>query len=59
MTAELDGRGVADGHARDGNRNPGRAEGTSQRLGWFRYFFEDDRWEWSPQVQTMHGYQPG
>ena len=30
-----------------------------QRLGWFRYHFEDGRWEWSPQVEALHGYQPG
>lgn len=36
---------------------PGR--GTVQSLGWFRYFFDDDRWEWSPEVQAMHGYEPG
>jgi PAS domain S-box-containing protein len=31
----------------------------SDRVGWFRYFFDDDRWEWSPEVQAMHGYTPG
>jgi ANTAR domain-containing protein/PAS domain-containing protein len=35
------------------------AAGGPQRAGWFRYFFDDDRWEWSPQVQRMHGYLPG
>jgi PAS domain S-box-containing protein len=30
-----------------------------ERVGWFRYFFDDQRWEWSPQVQRMHGYEPG
>jgi hypothetical protein len=30
-----------------------------QRVGWFRYYFDDDRWEWSPQVEKMHGYLPG
>src|ERR1700743_324360 len=30
-----------------------------QRLGWFRFYFEDQRWEWSEQVQRMHGYEPG
>lgn len=30
-----------------------------QRVGWFRYYFDDDRWEWSPEVERMHGYQPG
>ena len=35
------------------------AGGTPQRVGWFRFYFADQRWEWSPQVEQMHGYQPG
>ena len=35
------------------------AGGTPQRVGWFRFYFDDQRWEWSPQVQRMHGYEPG
>jgi PAS domain S-box-containing protein len=35
------------------------AGGAPQRVGWFRYFFADERWEWSPQVERMHGYEPG
>jgi PAS domain S-box-containing protein len=35
------------------------AGGAPQRVGWFRFYFADERWEWSPQVQRMHGYQPG
>jgi PAS domain S-box-containing protein len=35
------------------------AAGGPQRVGWFRYYFDDDRWEWSPQVEQMHGYSPG
>jgi hypothetical protein len=31
----------------------------SQHLGWFRFYFDDDRWMWSPQVEHMHGYKPG
>ena len=27
--------------------------------GWFRFYFRDDRWEWSPEVARMHGYRPG
>ena len=27
--------------------------------GWFRYYFDDDRWTWSPQIEQMHGYKPG
>jgi PAS domain S-box-containing protein len=35
------------------------AAGEPQRVGWFRFYFDDDRWEWSPQVEKMHGYPPG
>ncbi|MGV0837605.1 PAS and ANTAR domain-containing protein [Mycolicibacterium thermoresistibile] len=35
------------------------AGGSPQRVGWFRFYFADERWEWSPQVQQMHGYEPG
>jgi PAS fold/ANTAR domain len=35
------------------------AGGTPQYAGWFRFYFEDRRWEWSDQVQRMHGYAPG
>ncbi|MGV0802471.1 antitermination regulator, partial [Mycolicibacterium elephantis] len=35
------------------------AGGDMQRVGWFRFYFADERWEWSPQVQSMHGYAPG
>jgi len=30
-----------------------------EQVGWFRFFFDDERWEWSPEVQVMHGYEPG
>ena len=35
------------------------AEGAPERVGWFRYFFDEQRWEWSPEVHRMHGYKPG
>jgi PAS domain S-box-containing protein len=35
------------------------AAGGPQRVGWFCFYFDDDRWEWSPQVEKMHGYLPG
>ena len=35
------------------------ASGDPQRVGWFRFYFDDDRWEWSAQVERMHGYTPG
>ncbi|MBV9515826.1 MAG: PAS and ANTAR domain-containing protein [Mycobacteriaceae bacterium] len=34
------------------------AWGGPERVGWFRFFFDDERWEWSPQVAKMHGYAP-
>lgn len=37
----------------------GLAGATPQCAGWFRFYFEGHRWEWSDQVQRMHGYQPG
>lgn len=39
--------------------DPKTPDSGSPRVGWFRFFFDDDRWEWSPEVQTMHGYVPG
>lgn len=33
--------------------------GQAQTVGRFRFFIEDERWEWSPEVQQMHGYAPG
>jgi fructose-specific component phosphotransferase system IIB-like protein len=35
------------------------AGGEPQRVGWFRFYFAEERWEWSPQVERMHGYDPG
>lgn len=35
------------------------AGGVPQRAGWFRFYFADQRWEWSEQVQRLHGYEPG
>jgi hypothetical protein len=35
------------------------AGGDPQRVGWFRFYFAGERWEWSPQVERMHGYAPG
>lgn len=27
-------------------------------VGWTRFYFADDRWEWSPEVARLHGYEP-
>jgi PAS domain S-box-containing protein len=32
---------------------------SPERTGWFRFYFDDLRWEWSEQVQRLHGYEPG
>jgi hypothetical protein len=45
-----------DGHADEVDQ---AFAGAPQRVGWFRFYFEDQRWEWSEQVQRMHGYEPG
>jgi hypothetical protein len=29
------------------------------RVGWFRFYHRDERWEWSPQVHRMHGHVNG
>jgi hypothetical protein len=32
---------------------------VGERVGSFRYFRSEDRWEWSDAVAAMHGYGPG
>jgi PAS domain S-box-containing protein len=33
--------------------------GAPGRVGRFRFYLDGQRWEWSPQVERMHGYAPG
>jgi PAS domain S-box-containing protein len=35
------------------------AGGALQHIGWYRFYFVDERWEWSQEVELLHGYQPG
>jgi hypothetical protein len=35
------------------------AGGSAARTGSFRFWFETDTWEWSAEVQRLHGYTPG
>ncbi|BBX67330.1 PAS and ANTAR domain-containing protein [Mycolicibacterium psychrotolerans] len=35
------------------------AGSAAPRIGWVRYLFDEDRWEWSDEVALIHGYQPG
>ena len=51
MTWDLNGQSA--------NVEQALAGGAPQRVGWFRFYFDDQRWEWSEQVQRMHGYEPG
>lgn len=32
--------------------------GSPRRVGWFRFHNDTERWEWSPEVSRMHGYDP-
>jgi PAS domain S-box-containing protein len=34
------------------------AGGAPQQFGWYRFYFDDERWEWSPEVARIHGYEP-
>lgn len=38
---------------------PAGDSGAERNAGWFRFHFSDQRWEWSPEVEILHGYQPG
>ncbi|MGZ4584942.1 MAG: PAS and ANTAR domain-containing protein [Mycobacterium sp.] len=51
MQWDLDGQTADVEHALAG--------GAGHPAGWFRFYFADQRWEWSEQVQRMHGYTPG
>jgi PAS domain S-box-containing protein len=35
------------------------AAGIPQDIGWFRFYFADERWEWSTEAERLHGYEPG
>jgi hypothetical protein len=35
------------------------ADQAPSPMGWFRFYFDEQRWEWSEQVAHLHGYQPG
>jgi hypothetical protein len=47
------------GDGPEGKLDNGLAAVSPERTGWFRFYFDDQRWEWSEQVQRPHGYQPG
>ncbi len=43
-------------HAPD---EPPLAGSGHHHVGWFRFYFADERWEWSDEVARIHGYHPG
>ncbi|MEB3984097.1 PAS and ANTAR domain-containing protein [Mycobacterium sp. 663a-19] len=46
----------------ESTRTTSSADGVaplSLSVGSFRFWFADERWEWSDQVARMHGYEPG
>ena len=50
---------MVSGHDEDPQLARALAGGTPYPTGWFRLYFEDERWEWSPEVEQLHGYEPG
>lgn len=43
----------------DRDTDPAIGTATQGRVGWFRLYLPEDRWEWSEAVARMHEYQPG
>lgn len=41
------------------DEDPAGNTDTRPHAGWFRFYFADDRWEWSPEVEILHGYRSG
>ena len=50
---------MVSGHDGDPHLARALAGGKPYPTGWFRLYFEDERWEWSPEVERLHGYEPG
>ena len=50
---------MVSGHDEDSQLARALAGGKPYPTGWFRLYFEDERWEWSPEVEQLHGYEPG
>ncbi len=50
-------RSDADGHLDAVELDMGT--GDAQRVGRFRFYIDGQRWEWSENVERLHGYEPG
>jgi PAS domain S-box-containing protein len=51
--------GLGDASRPDSALDQALTGGQSQTVGRFRFYIDDDRWEWSDEVQEIHGYAPG
>lgn len=59
MSSDGAGAGVeASGYAND-VVTPELLAPEPRLMGWFRFYFDEQRWEWSDQVALLHGYEPG
>jgi hypothetical protein len=50
---------MVSGHDEDSQLARALAGGKPHPTGSFRLYFKDERWEWSPEVERLHGYEPG
>ena len=50
---------MVEGASQDSPVEQALAGGAPQHFGWYRFYFDDERWEWSPEVARIHGYEPG
>ncbi|WP_039804026.1 PAS and ANTAR domain-containing protein [Nocardia araoensis] len=53
---------VGDGNGSDStgaSHGDAREVESPQRVGSFRFWFDDQRWEWSDEVAELYGYTPG
>jgi hypothetical protein len=48
-----------DGHVQEPTSATEDATAGFLNVGSFRFWFSDERWEWSDEVARMHGYEPG
>lgn len=51
--------GLGSGSTADSKLDQALTGGQAQTVGRFRFFIDEERWEWSDEVQQIHGYEPG
>lgn len=50
---------MSGGETIDANTADARSSSDWARVGSFKYWTREDRWEWSDEVARIHGYEPG